>query len=509
MVQFASVFTERSTAGRADEGTGYEGNRAWRAHELSRQGAEVIVQYRGQGAGDRREGGAPDTGVLHADAWAGAQGALALIAGAITVAAVLLRFRFSLYWPGGRTIVEIAIASSMLLSAWWLVIKFRRRGRLSNLVTAAGLIALAAQNFVVCGLPALVDASAGRFGGTDPLGAWPVVAGLFAMAAFTPRDLTVPRGEESVFATAVIGASLLLTILITLRPASMWAPTGLRVDHVVVAVVLLLTAGVGFSRAALQESKPMIGACLAGASILLAAAWSYDLLAPAASPGTLSGRDCLRLMVSGLILAVALLTRRRVLIADTAELAARERRRLVRDLHDGMAQDLAFIAAHGERLAAELGPDHPLVVAARRALATCRGAIVDLSAASASSAGDALRQVADELSSRHHIRIVVDADEHDDLPQDDREEIVRIAREAIVNAVEHGGARTVVASLRIQGRRLSLHVSDDGCGIEPRASSDVSRGLGLQTMRERAATLGGQLTVKRRREGGTRVEVVV
>jgi signal transduction histidine kinase len=289
----------------------------------------------------------------------------------------------------------------------------------------------------------------------------------------------------------------------------MWVASGLRVEHVIVAVVLLLTAGVGFSRAALQESRPTIGACLAGASILLAAAWSYELLAPNASAGTLSGRDCLRLMVGGLILAVALLTRRRVLSADTAELAARERRRLVRDLHDGMAQDLAFIAAHGERLAAELGPDHPLVVAARRALATCRGAIVDLSAASASSTGDALRQVADELSSRHQVRILVDADEHDDLPQDEREELVRIAREAIVNAVEHGGARTVVASLRTRGRRISLHVSDDGCGIEPRASSGEGRGHGLLTMRERAATLGGQLTVKRRPEGGTRVEVVV
>jgi signal transduction histidine kinase len=469
----------------------------------------MIVQNRGHAAGGRGEGGAAAGDVLRDDVWTGAQSAVALIAGAIVVAAVLLRFRFSVYSPGGRTLVEIAIASSMLVSAWWLVIKFMRRGRLSNLLTAAGLLALTAQNFLVFGLPVLVDPHAGRIVGNDPLGAWPIVAGLFAMAAFTPRDLTVRRGEESVFATAVIGASLLLTILISVRPGSMWAPSGLRVDHVVVAVVLLLTAGVGFSRSALQESRPMIGACLAAASILLAAAWSYDLLSPSASAGTLSGRDCLRLMVGGLILAVALLTRRRVIRADTAELAARERRRLVRDLHDGMAQDLAFIAAHGERLAAELGPDHPLVIAARRALATCRGAIVDLSAASASSAGDALRQVADELSSRHHVRIVVEADEQDDLSQNEREELVRIAREAIVNAVEHGGARTVVASLKTHGRHLSLHVSDDGCGIEPRASSDVSRGLGLRTMGERAATLGGQLTVKRRPEGGTRIELVV
>ena len=63
-----------------------------------------------------------------------------------------------------------------------------------------------------------------------------------------------------------------------------------------------------------------------------------------------------------------------------------ERRRIARDLHDGLAQDLAFIAAHGDQIAREAGEEHPLAIAARRALALSRGAIADLSASDAPSA---------------------------------------------------------------------------------------------------------------------------
>ena len=65
-----------------------------------------------------------------------------------------------------------------------------------------------------------------------------------------------------------------------------------------------------------------------------------------------------------------LAVQRRLTAADLAE---RDRKRLARDLHDGICQDLAFIAAHGARLAREEGDDHPIAVAARRALAASRG----------------------------------------------------------------------------------------------------------------------------------------
>jgi signal transduction histidine kinase len=200
-----------------------------------------------------------------------------------------------------------------------------------------------------------------------------------------------------------------------------------------------------------------------------------------------------------------------LLRAEREAAAARERRRLARDLHDGIAQDLAFIAAYGDRLAGHLGATDPLVLASRRALMATRGAIVDLSGRSTASVGDALRAVSDELSARHPVKIAVEADGVD-VRGDQREHVVRIAREAMVNAIKHGAAHTIVTRLSAEGHQLSLVVEDDGLGLDPDAPDAEDRdhaGHGLRTMRERATAMGGQLTIRRRAEGGTAVEVCI
>jgi signal transduction histidine kinase len=182
-----------------------------------------------------------------------------------------------------------------------------------------------------------------------------------------------------------------------------------------------------------------------------------------------------------------------------------ERRRIARDLHDGLAQDLAFIAAHGDRIAREAGEDHPLAVAARRALAVSRGAIADLSATEAPSANSALRQVADELEIRFGIRVAVQAEEAD-LNGRAREDVVRIVREAIVNAAK-GRAQHIVVTLDRTGNHFVLRVLDDGAGIT--SGGIKSRpGFGMKAMGQRAAALGGRLTARDVAGGGTELEVV-
>jgi signal transduction histidine kinase len=197
--------------------------------------------------------------------------------------------------------------------------------------------------------------------------------------------------------------------------------------------------------------------------------------------------------------------------AERAAAAELERRRLARDLHDGIAQDLAFVAAYGERLAGHLGDTHPLVVASRRALKASRGAILDLSGASSANVGEALHSVSAELSARHPVKIVVVVDDVD-VDDNEREHVVRIAREAMLNAIKHGAARTIVTTLSGDGSRLSLVVADDGRWLDRgpgRARGRDYIGHGLRTMRERAAAIGGQLTIRERAEGGTAVEVSI
>ena len=212
-------------------------------------------------------------------------------------------------------------------------------------------------------------------------------------------------------------------------------------------------------------------------------------------------------IVAGSVLILAAAVRHeadiRRAIADTA--AADERRRIARDLHDGLAQDLAFIAAHGDRIAREAGEDHPLAIAARRALALSRGAIADLSASEAPSARAALRQVADELALRFGVFVDVEADAAD-LSREAREDVIRIVREAIVNAAK-AGAHSIAVSLVRSGDRFVLRVRDDGAGI---GSDDVKSrpGFGLRSMQERAASLGGRLVARPALARGTELEVM-
>ena len=76
----------------------------------------------------------------------------------------------------------------------------------------------------------------------------------------------------------------------------------------------------------------------------------------------------------------------------------------------------------------------------------------------------------------------------------------RIAVEAMTNAVRHAGARSCRVSV-VAGSQLTIEVTDDGHGLPaaPRA------GTGLESMRERAAELGGDVAVEPRAGGGTRI----
>lgn len=220
------------------------------------------------------------------------------------------------------------------------------------------------------------------------------------------------------------------------------------------------------------------------------------------------------LIVGDLLLVVTAGSRQaRQLAERTAQARNEERQRLARDLHDGLAQDLAVIASFGQRLNSELGPEHPVIVASQRALAATRGVMVDLAAASAPDTVSALEHIAGELSRRHDVlvNVCVDAPGINDVEPDasQRENLVRIAREAVVNAARHGGARRIDINLMRRNGALQLSVTDDGCGIGTVSSHRRAGGLGLPAMRARAEALGGRLTAARRTQGGTELAVVV
>jgi signal transduction histidine kinase len=185
---------------------------------------------------------------------------------------------------------------------------------------------------------------------------------------------------------------------------------------------------------------------------------------------------------------------------------AQERRRVARDLHDGVAQDLAFIATCGRHLAGRAGNDGLLTalsLASSSALEATRCAIGNLDAAADEMLVEALARSTGELADRHGVKITVSGDASA-LESAPRRDVVQLVREAVNNAACHGRARAI--SIELGGDAL-LRVRDDGTGIDAaRPAREGSRGM--RGMEERADRLGGRLVTACLANGGTEVAVV-
>jgi signal transduction histidine kinase len=89
------------------------------------------------------------------------------------------------------------------------------------------------------------------------------------------------------------------------------------------------------------------------------------------------------------------------------------------------------------------------------------------------------------------------------ISQEAKGQLYRIAQEALNNALKHSGARVVQIQLRIDRRKVSLRIGDDGHGIG--SAMPPSSGMGLQTMRDRAAAIGGRLSISANGASGTMI----
>jgi signal transduction histidine kinase len=185
-----------------------------------------------------------------------------------------------------------------------------------------------------------------------------------------------------------------------------------------------------------------------------------------------------------------------------------ERRRLRRDLHDGLGPALAGIAltlqaaqntggAEGDALVAGAGEQMQDVVAEiRRIVQALRPSVLDDLGLAA-----AIRAHADRLAP-----LAIEFDLPDpQLPMSAAAELAvyRIATEALTNVVRHAHASNCRVALRSDGGETVLEVTDDGRGLDPRADP----GIGLRSMRERAAELGGHVVLSEASHGGLAVAV--
>jgi signal transduction histidine kinase len=421
--------------------------------------------------------------------------------------------------PMLRAIIETGITLCTVASACLFGLSFGHGRHLRNLLLAGALLQLAVIDFVSYVIPAAIDlGSPGTLTAASMLGTMFMAAAML-VSAWAGHHRKVGAGRKPLLLTLVAslsaaGVAELCGLLLRSRLISRQGVTGHGFEeataHPIGLVLALLTAGI-VVLAALRTvgSNPMkrdsVTLLLGAAMITFAGVRLNYVVLPTPGVGWVTAREGLRILAFALFFAAALRQEAAIRRAIGNAAAAAERRRIARDLHDGLAQDLAFIAAHGDRIAREAGEDHPLAIAARRALAVSRGAIADLSAAEAPTAMAALRQVADELEVRFSVRISIEVDDVE-LPANAREDVVRIVREAIVNAAK-AQADNIRISFRRSGDSSVLRVLDDGVGMGTELAARP--GFGVRAMRERAASLGGSLTARPIHGGGTELEVVL
>ena len=425
---------------------------------------------------------------------------------------------------GAHVAIETAASLIAALGAVIFAGRFERTRERRNLLLAAALALLAATNFAFALIPSLSGPAVGPFAVWSSLAGRTVGAVILAAAAFLP-DVRTPRPRRALVhaALGVSGALAAIGVVVRFLEDSLPAPDPTVVPGAfdrlsgpaaIIAVYGVLTAvygaaAIGFTRQARRRDDALTTWLAAAAWVAAFAHLNYFLFPSIGSDRIYTG-DVLRLAFYLVLLIGAL--REVVAYQRQAATAAvyEERRRMARDLHDGIAQDLAFIASHSRRLVDKHRPKVAGLIAqaADRALDESRVALVALARPADESLRDALLASLTDLAHRGGATVTVDVDEDAGEPAPEvRDVLLRIAGEAVNNSVRHGDAKTVRVALR-RGTPLRMVVTDDGNGFDPGAAA-ANGGFGLISMRERAEAVGGALTIDSAPGRGATVEVCV
>jgi PAS domain S-box-containing protein len=196
-----------------------------------------------------------------------------------------------------------------------------------------------------------------------------------------------------------------------------------------------------------------------------------------------------------------------------SEIRRAERRRIARDLHDVVLQDLSgalqslrLTHLRAKRSETSLDLEEELG-ALGRASSGLRNAIYDLRREKERpflESVESLVELSRQAMPEREIRLVVEEGFDAGLSGRESVELLRVLQEALANVRRHSAARNVEVGLRTDDQAILIGVSDDGRGFDP---GSAGAGVGLSVMRERAEGLGGDFEVRSRPGRGTEITV--
>ncbi|MDV9178099.1 GAF domain-containing sensor histidine kinase [Streptomyces sp. W16] len=196
-----------------------------------------------------------------------------------------------------------------------------------------------------------------------------------------------------------------------------------------------------------------------------------------------------------------------------------ERSRLAHELHDAVAQKLFSLRLTAQAAATLVDRDpsrakgelQQVAALAAEAADELRAAVVELRPAALDEDGlsATLRTQIQVLDRAHTARVTFTGRGFRALPAAQEEAMLRVAQEALHNALRHSGADHVAVTLERSGCGAVLRITDDGRGFEPQSIRRAGRHLGLVSMRDRTNGVGGTLTVESAPGKGTTIEMEV
>jgi signal transduction histidine kinase len=451
---------------------------------------------------------------------------IATAAGAASVTAAVAAVP-SLHFAYRNRELHVALLTAealiALFSAFLLLGRLRRRGALEDLLLCMALAVLAVSNLLFAAVPAVISTDTSVFSTWSSLLGRLLGATLFAAAAIVPsRRLHLSNGQRAVVWAAV--AAVLGIIALAVGWFEPRLPSGVSVapaetsnrprlegtPAVLAAQVagfgLLAAAAIGLTARAERTGDALLHWLAIGA-VLSAAARANYFLYPSLFTDFVYVGDGFRLLFYVVVLLAALSEIRLYWRSQAEAATLSERHRIARELHDGLAQELAGI----RRNLHWLEQDNRFVDRARasteRAIAESRRLLAALAEAHVGSLDVALATAGREIGEREGSQVIVSVDEAVRLPPAQREALVKIASEAITNAARHGQADVIRVEVT-GGGRPRLRIEDSGRGFDPAAPQPPGH-YGLQTMRERAEQIGAELRLDSQAGKGTRIEVVL
>ncbi len=446
------------------------------------------------------------------------------VAGAIATAIVVVGPERILGYQSAawHLVLETVDACVALLLAYLVYGRFLRANRWQDLLLLQGLALLGAANVLLL-LSLVQDDRSGVLDLWLPPSMRVLGTALITAAALLPhRVASWPGWRRWALAPVAVAVTVLTVGVLSQQqhlprrgdlgvPGEGMAASSSRHPALLVAQLLTLVcfavAAAAFAVQARGRNDVLLR-WLGPACVLGALARLNYLLFPSNQPDWLYSGDVLRTGCYLLLLIAAGREISKYWTSRAQTAVAADRRRLARELHDGVLQELAYIRSE---VAAFETVDESRVnrirAASERAVDEARELVETLSRTGDEALSAVLRRAVAQIAERHDVVLELELDDSISVDPSQSHALVRIAREATLNGVRHGRAEKVTVRLGRSKTGCFLVVSDDGAGFDTEVRTPRRGEFGLVSMRERAEALPGTFDLHSEPGHGTTVTV--